>query len=132
MKKLLILACLSLGLAAGAYAQETRQGPANPDGSRLAKHLGVTESQLPAFQAVLQEYHDKRRALHEQFRAEQEALAEEERIALEGVLTVEQLAKLDDIKDKRRGHWRERQDDRKGKRGEDGSAGKSGKADTAE
>lgn len=112
MKKLLIASLLSLGLVAGVQAQESESRYAKPDASRIAERIGVTESQLPAFQAVLQAQHEKRRALHQEFRAQNQALEVETEQELAGVLTHEQLEQLKAIKDQKRGQWRD------GKRGE--------------
>src|SRR5690606_18574085 len=105
MKKLLIVSLLSLGLVAGVQAQETESRYNKPDGSRIAQHIGITESQLPAFQAVMQAQAEKRRALHEEFRAQNQALEAETQQELAGILTPEQLEKLQALKDKKRGKW---------------------------
>lgn len=114
MKKLLIASLLSLGLVAGVQAQETESRYGKPDGSRIAQHLGVTESQLPAFQAVIQAQAEKRQALHQEFREQNKALEAETREELTGVLTPEQLEKMQTMKEKRQEKWHKRD----GKRGE--------------
>lgn len=109
MKKLFIASLLTLGMVAGVQAQDSEKRYAKHDGSRMAEHIaekiGVTESQLPAFQAVLQAQHEKRRALHAEFRAQQEALEAETQQELAGVLTAEQVNELQAMKDKRRDKW---------------------------
>jgi Spy/CpxP family protein refolding chaperone len=117
MKKLLIVSLLTLGLVAGAQAQDTDARQGKYDASRMTEHMagkiGVTESQLPAFQAVLQAQQEKRRALHKEFRAQQEALEAETQQELAGVLTAEQLNELQAMKDKRRDKWQGKGQDRK-------------------
>lgn len=106
MKRLLIASLLSLGLVAGVQAQDAEPHHFKPDGSRIAKKLDITESQLPAYQAVMQAQMEKRRALHEQFRQQNEALEAETRQELAGVLTPEQLEKLAALKEDRREIWK--------------------------
>lgn len=103
MKKLLLVSLLTLGMAAGAMAHDHKA-----DGSRMAKHLEVTESQMPAFTAVMEAQKEKRRALFEAFRAQQDALEAETAEDLAGVLTPEQLTKLEDMKAKRQEKREER------------------------
>lgn len=106
MNKILLASLLSLSLVAGAYAQDDTGS--KHDGSRMAKHLEVTESQLPAFQAVMQDQSEKRRALHAEFREKNQALQAETHAELATVLTPEQLEKLDAMKESRHGKWQDR------------------------
>jgi hypothetical protein len=123
MKKLLIASILSVGLVAGVQAQDSEPRHGQPDGSRIANYLELTDDQLPAFQAVMKEQFEKRRALHQEFREKHQAVEAETRSELEGVLTYEQLEKLDAMKEKRSkrmsGMWKEG-----GKKGVDRHQGK--------
>lgn len=105
MKKLLIASLLSLSVIAGVQAQETESRYSKPDASRIAQYLDITESQLPAFQAVMQEQFEKRRALHAEFREQNKALNAETQENLAGVLTPEQLQKLQSMKDRKNAKW---------------------------
>lgn len=106
MKKLLIASILSVGLVAGVQAQDSEPRHGQPDGSRIANYLELTDDQLPAFQAVMKEQFEKRRALHQELREKHQAVEAETRSELEGVLTYEQLEKLDAMKEKRGGKWK--------------------------
>jgi|GEM_PF-6589990 hypothetical protein len=116
MKKLLIVSLLALGISAGVQAHEGagKREFREPDWSRIAQHLEVTESQLPAFEAAMKAHHEKRRELHKEFLRQHQALEEEQRADLEGVLTQEQLEKLDAIKQKPVHHWHQRVDHARG------------------
>lgn len=119
MNRLLIASLLTLGLVAGAQAQNMEGRHGKGDGSRIAEQIGVSESQLPAFQAVMQAQAEKRRALHEEFRAQHEALEAETQQELAGVLTPEQLEKLEALKAERRDRWKSRMGEHRGEhRGE--------------
>lgn len=112
MKKLLIASLLTIGLVGGIQAQEVESRYGKHDGSRIAKKLELTESQLPAFQAIMQTQMEKRRALHEEFRAQSQELETETQQELATVLTPEQLEKLQTMKEKRQEKWREHHDKR--------------------
>lgn len=123
MNKLLIASLLTLGLGlgsvAGVQAQDGEARFGKADGSRMAERIGVTESQLPAFQEVMKAQFEKRRALHKEFRAQQEALEAETQEQLAGVLTPEQLAELQAMKDKKRDKWQHDSKGRDHKHGHD-------------
>jgi Spy/CpxP family protein refolding chaperone len=106
MNKLLLASLLSLSLVTGVHAHD--HTPSKPDGSRMAKHLEVTENQLPAFQAVMQEQFEKRRALYAEFREKNQALEAETHAELATVLTPEQLEKLAAMKENRHEKWQDR------------------------
>lgn len=107
MKKLLIVSLIALGLSSAAFAQDHPARHAGHDNQRLIKALEITDDQLPLVQGILDEYSERRRELMEQQREQFDRINLEQKEALSGVLTPEQIEKLDNLKKPRKGNWRD-------------------------
>lgn len=132
MRTLVISTALALGLATSAFAQAPAASAApteNRGEQRMARHLDrlATELNLTAAQklqveAIMAEQHAARRAMHERFRTEREALKADTDGKLAQVLTVEQQAQLEQLRAERRQRWQER----RGRGGHHGHGDKRG------
>lgn len=63
----------------------------------MTKELNLTEEQKPQVEALFKEQHEKIRAIREETRSR-----------LEGILTPEQMAKFDEMKQKRKEKYKEK------------------------
>jgi Spy/CpxP family protein refolding chaperone len=132
MRTLVISTALALGLATSAFAQAPAASAApteNRGEQRMARHLDrlATELNLTAAQklqveAIMAEQHAARRAMHERFRTEREALKADTDGKLAQVLTAEQQAQLEQLRAERRQRWQER----RGRGGHHGHGDKRG------
>lgn len=102
-----MVSLISLGLSAGALAQDDQPRHHGKEANRIVQLLEVTDDQLPAFQSISKEYAEKRRELHQQHKQQLEVLKAEQKEALSGILNVEQIEKLDQLKQRRHGNWKD-------------------------
>lgn len=99
LKKTLALAVvLALPVAAFAGPGPGGKNP-GPGGhmEKLAKELNLTEAQKPKVESLMKEQHEKMKALHDETHEK-----------LKQLLTPEQAAKLDKMKEERKQHWKNR------------------------
>lgn len=107
MKKLLIVSLIALGVSATAWAGQENSRHAGSEASRLARFLDVSEEQLPAFQNIVEDYSAKRRELMQEHRQQIQTLEADRNTELSGVLTPEQLTKMEQLNKQRHGNWRD-------------------------
>ncbi len=114
MKKTLIAVALLLPLSAyaGDKAKDKKDregGPMHgPRMEHIMEELDLTDDQRTRMQAIFRNHHDKMTALREQTEAE-----------VSKILTPEQQAKLDKMKQKRREKWEERKEKWRQQHGDD-------------
>lgn len=111
-KKIVMLAlALTLPLSVSAYASSGGKG--GPEGhmghklERLVKKLGLNEDQKSKLEIIFKEQGKKFKALHE-----------ETRQRMNGVLTPEQITKLDEMKKRHMEKWKKRKEEMKMKKQE--------------
>lgn len=88
-----------------AMGQEPGRGVRRPPSpADLARELGLDAAQVPPFVQILEDQHAKRRALqeradadHSAMRQKMDALHEETRARLRGVLSADQLARFEQL-----------------------------------
>ena len=116
MNKIAVMAAMALGLTAfSASAQDKPPGekPAAPApnreqvraaGGRIATELKLTDEQKPKFEAVMKDAAEKRKAIRddasltpEQRREKSQAIGEETKTKLKGILTPEQMTKYEEL-----------------------------------
>jgi protein CpxP len=96
---------LALTLSAGAFAMHHEDGERGPgDGKRLekmAQHLDLSDEQKSQVAQIMKAQGEKRKAMMEAHKAQRDAMQADMRSQLSGVLTPEQMQKLDNMREER-------------------------------
>lgn len=106
----LALCCALLAPAASAWAEDAAPAAAAPAKPKMEQELGLTPEQTQQVRTIMQEQDDKRRALwketaeRDQIPDRMRALHEETRQRLATVLDKDQMAKMEQHLQERRGH----------------------------
>ena len=112
---------LALTLSAGAFAMHHEDGERGPgDGKRLekmAQHLDLSDEQKSQVAQIMKAQGEKRKAMMEAHKAQRDAMQADMRSQLSGVLTPEQMQKLDNMREERREEkmekWKEKREKHK-------------------
>jgi Spy/CpxP family protein refolding chaperone len=98
MNKMLIAVALSLAIPAGVAAGMGNPGPGGPHRGpnleRMTQTLGLSQEQRAQLESVIQAQQEKRQALRE-----------ETRTSIRAILTPEQQAQMDEMRQTRRARW---------------------------
>ena len=113
---------LALTLSTGAFAMHHEDG-GRGDGKRLekmAQHLDLSDAQKTQVEQIMKAHGEKRKAMMQAHKAQRDAMQSDMRNQLSGVLTPEQMQKLDTLRDERderreekMGKWKEKREKQK-------------------
>ena len=96
---------LALTMSAGAFAMHHEDGERGPDDSKrlekMAQHLDLSDQQKSQVAQIMKAQAEKRKAMMQAHKAQRDAMQADMRSQLSGVLTAEQMQKLDNMREER-------------------------------
>ena len=96
---------LALTMSAGAFAMHHEDGERGPGDSKrldkMAQHLDLSDQQKSQVAQIMKVQAEKRKAMMQAHKAQRDAMQADMRSQLSGVLTAEQMQKLDNMREER-------------------------------
>jgi Spy/CpxP family protein refolding chaperone len=92
-------------MSAGAFAMHHEDGERGPGDSKrlekMAQHLDLSDQQKSQVAQIMKAQAEKRKAMMQAHKAQRDAMQADMRSQLSGVLTAEQMQKLDNMREER-------------------------------